>query len=185
MAKKKEEEVVQPEEVLDETSIEEPAEEQAEEQVEEQPTEETEDPKDEEQEVSDSVKAALEEKARLKAELEELKSSTTNVFEENEVLKAELEEQKQLAKMAEENAAMKAQLDAIKRGTLVEGLIATGRIPKDLKEWAGTLTNEQLEEFNAKAPKPKTILDEKNNAEEASDEEMEKWYKSQMKSRIL
>lgn len=134
--------------------------------------------------VPDVVKQAEEVNKALKEELEALKSRTSNVFEENEALKIELEEQKKLDGLAKENAEIKAKLEAIKRSTLVDGMIATGKINENLREWADNLSYEQLEEFSKHAPKVKTILDQKNPST-LSDEDMEKWKKEQQKSRIL
>ena len=153
-------------------------------EVEEQEGEETEDTTED---LPDSVKEAMDLNKQLKEELEELKTKTTNVFEENAVLQAELDEQKKLAEMAKENAEIKAQLEKMKRNVLVEGMLATGKITNELKEWAEKIPLEQLEEFNKLAPKQKTILDQINNAEDDTegDAELQKWHKEMMKSRIL
>lgn len=138
----------------------------------------------EKDDVPDVVKQAQEINKKLKQELEDLKTRNSNVFEENEALKLQLEEQKALDKLSIENAEIKAQLEAIKRNTMIEHLIASGKINNNLKAWAENLTFEQLEEFSKHAPKTKTVLDQKNSTTE-TDEDMQKWLEEQKRSRII
>lgn len=166
------------EEVVEETP--QPEEEAEEAPAEEEPVEEV----DEIQSEDDMVAQAMRENEELKKQLEELKNSQTNVFEQNEALKAELENQEKLAKVAEENAQLQAQLDGIKRKSLIESLVAKGSLNNDLREWAEALPFESLQEFAKHAPKAKTILDQKNEGTEP-DKEMEEWKKEQNRSRIL
>jgi len=122
---------------------------------------------------------------QLKQQLEELKNSNTNVFEENAVLKAELEEQQKLVEIAKENAEMKQQLEGIKRNSIIDSLIASGGLTNDLKDWAQSLSFEQLEIFNKYAPKVKTILQQTNDHVSDAEKNMQEWKKAQSKSRII
>lgn len=141
--------------------------------------------KPEEKEIEvDEVKAALDLNTKLKDELEAFKAQNSNVYEENETLKKEIEDQKKLMEMAAQNAEMTAKLEAIKKDTLIGGLMSSGRINKDLKEWAGNLSYEQLLEFNRHAPRVKTILDEKNSYV-SENTEFEEWHKEQSIPRII
>jgi len=133
----------------------------------------------------DMVAQAQAQNEALKAELEALKNSDTNIFEQNELLKKELEDAKQLAKMAEENKTLQGQLEAIKKNSLIDGMIASGQITNDLKEWAGSMTFESLQTFAKSAPRARTILDETNPVDEVADGTMEDWKEKQSKSRIL
>jgi len=133
----------------------------------------------------DMVADAQAQNDALKAELEALKNSDTNIFEQNEILKKELEDAKKLAEMAEENKTLQGQLDAIKKNSLIDGMVASGQITNDLKEWAGGMTYDQLQTFATSAPKARTILDETNPVDQAADETMEEWKEKQSRSRIL
>ena len=150
-------------------------------------TDETVETTETEEEPSDLVSEALAEQERLKAELEALKTQEGNVFEENAKLKAELEEAQKAADLAKENDNLKAQLEGIKRDSLTKQLIAQGAITKDMEEWADGLSFDQLQAFADKAPKRKTILDQKNNGAEDKTPlmAMQEWKKTQNKSRIM
>lgn len=133
----------------------------------------------------DMVTRAMRENEELRKQLEDLKNSQTNVFEQNEALKAELANQEKLMKIAEENAALQAQLDGIKRKSLIESLVARGSLNNDLRTWAEALPFDSLQEFAKHAPKVKTILQEKNGDVSEADKDMEEWKKSQQRSRII
>lgn len=120
----------------------------------------------------------------LKAELEALKNSDTNIFEQNEILKKELEDAKKLAEMAEENKTLQSQLEAIKKNSLLDGMIADGRLNNSLREWADSQSYESLQTFAAKAPKRKTILDEKNDVDTRPSNMLE-FKRTQNRSRIM
>lgn len=141
--------------------------------------------KDNKADVPDVVKSAQELNAELKKQLEDLQTRNSNVFEENKDLKKQIEEQEALEKVAVENAAMKAQIEELTKNTMIDSLLASGKITKDLRVWAEGLPFEQLKEFSDKAPKMKTILDEKNTDFQLDDENMAEWKAEQMKSRIL
>jgi len=143
-------------------------------------------PTDEAQEASsDMVSDALKQNEELKKQLEELKNANTNVFEQNEVLKAELAEQQKLLKIAKENEELQAQLEGIKRNSLVESLIASGSLTNDMREWADSMSFDQLQEFAKHAPRVKNILQQTNEPSEIHDEELDAWKKDQNRSRIL
>ena len=132
----------------------------------------------------DMVAQAVAEQARLKAELEALKNSDTNIFEKNEILKKELEDAKKLQEMAVENQRLQDQLTAIKKNSLVDCMVADGRLNNDLREWAIDMSYEKLQLFAAKAPKVKNILQQTNTTDTVSDN-MEEFKKQQSQSRIL
>jgi len=133
---------------------------------------------------SDLVKDAMTQNEQLKKELEELRESNTDVFEQNEMLKKELEDQKKLLEIAKQNEELKGRLEAMKRDTIVESLIKSGRITNDLKEWAQNLEFDALQQFADKAPKAKTILEEENDPTQPS-KDMQEWHDKMMKSRII
>ena len=158
---------------------------EATEAVEPEPVEVSEEVVEPEQEAkTDLVTDAMRKNEELKAQLEELKNSNANVFEENEVLKVELEQQEKLVEIAKENAEMKGQLEAIKRNSIVEQLIASGSINEKLRAWSDRMSFDDLQEFAEHAPKIKTILQETNNGVIA-DEDMKSWHEKESKSRII
>lgn len=133
---------------------------------------------------NDAVADAIKQRDALQAELDALKNSDTNIFEQNEILKKKVEDAKKLAEIAVQNKELQSQLDAIKKNSLVEGMIASGQLNNGLRDWADGMSYDQLQEFSKHAPKAKTILDIKNDATTA-DDDMEKWHNEQNKSRIL
>ena len=152
---------------------------------EEPPAEPAEPPDGEPPAEPDMVAQAQAQNEALKAELEALKNSDTNIFEQNEILKKELEDAKKLAEMAEENKTLQNQLEAIKKNSLIGGMIADGRLDAGLKEWADDMSFDQLQTFAKSAPRQKNILQEQNPVDQSEDGDMEEWKEKQSKSRIL
>jgi hypothetical protein len=135
------------------------------ESAEEPEVQETEEVQEVEEAVEpDIVSQALEEQKRLKEELAAL-AETDNVFEQNEALRKKLEEAKKAQELEVENQKLLAELEGIKKNSLINGMMADGRLNNGLKEWADGLTYDQLQAFAEKAPKLRNVLNEKNNSE--------------------
>jgi hypothetical protein len=165
-------------------------------------------PAPEEQEVANSVEAPVEEAApaeaeateatpeeldlyeearksneALKAELDEIKASDANVFAQNEELKKQIEDAKKIKEISEQNAQLQAELNGIKKADLIANMTNNGQLSVAMGDWAESQSYENLQQFAKIAPKHKTILNQKNPANEATDI-AKKFNEEQNRSRI-